>query len=77
MVECDGEPVKSAKRSFGSAVRRAGLGEWVDDETGTDRTRFVTDVTPHVAHHTAAVWMVGDGIQMAKVRNISGIPTRA
>jgi integrase len=75
VVEFEGEPIKSIKRAFGSAVRRAGLGEWVDDptaETAEDRRRFVTDVTPHAVRHTAAVWMVGDGVDMAKVSRSLG-----
>jgi integrase len=42
VIEWAGQPVKSIKRGFREAVKRAGLG---------------ADVTPHVLRHTAASWM--------------------
>lgn len=57
VIEWAGEPVKSIKRGFREAVRRAGLG---------------TDVTPHVLRHTAASWMAEAGIPMSEIAAVLG-----
>ena len=46
VIEWAGKPVKSIKRGFREAVKRAGLG---------------SEVTPHVLRHTAASWMAEAG----------------
>jgi integrase len=56
VIEWGGKPLKSIKRSFGEAARRAGL----------------EDVTPHVLRHSSAVAMVGAGVSMAKVSQFLG-----
>lgn len=57
VIEWNRQPVKSIKKAFGAAVRRAGL----------DR-----DVTPHVLRHTAAVWMAEDGVRMEEISQYLG-----
>jgi integrase len=57
VIEWAGEPVKSIKRGFREAVRRAGL----------DKT-----VTPHVLRHTAASWMAESGIPMSEIAAVLG-----
>lgn len=56
VIEWGGKPLKSIKRSFGEAARRAGL----------------QDVTPHVLRHSAAVAMAGAGVPMAKISQFLG-----
>lgn len=56
VIEWGGSPLKSIKRAFGEAARRAGL----------------EAVTPHVLRHSAAVTMVGAGISMEKVSQYLG-----
>jgi integrase len=56
VIEWGGKPLKSIKRGFGEAARRAGL----------------EDVTPHVLRHSSAVAMVGAGVSMAKVSQFLG-----
>jgi len=50
------KPLKSIKRGFAEAAKRAGL----------------EDVTPHVLRHSSAVAMVGAGVSMAKVSQFLG-----
>lgn len=57
VVEWAGAPVKSIKRGFREAVKRAGLGP---------------DVTPHVLRHTAASWMAEAGIPMSEIAAVLG-----
>ncbi len=57
VVEWAGKAIKNVKRGFTSAATKAGLGP---------------DVTPHVLRHTAAVWMVEDGIPMSEVAQYLG-----
>lgn len=56
VIEWGGKPLKSIKRSFGEAAKRAGL----------------EDVTPHVLRHSAAVAMAGAGVSMAKISQFLG-----
>jgi integrase len=56
VIEWAGGPVGSIKRGFASAVRAAGL----------------SDVTPHVLRHTAAVHMAVAGVSMAKIAQYLG-----
>lgn len=56
VIEWGGKPLKSIKRGFGEAAKRAGL----------------EDVTPHVLRHSAAVAMAGAGISMDKIAQMLG-----
>jgi len=51
VVEWCGKPVKSVKKGFAAAVRAAGL-----PTEGADK------VTPHILRHTAATWMMREGV---------------
>lgn len=57
VIEWAGQPVKSIKRGFREAVKRAGLG---------------ADVTPHVLRHTAASWMAEAGVPMSEIAAVLG-----
>jgi integrase len=46
VVEWDGKPVESVRKSFAAAARRAGLG---------------AQVTPHILRHTCATWLMQNG----------------
>jgi integrase len=56
VIEWSGKPVGSITKGFAAAVERAGL----------------ENVTPHTLRHTAAVWMIADGIPMQKVSQYLG-----
>jgi integrase len=56
VIEWNGQRVKSVKRSLAKTAEKAGL----------------TDVTAHVFRHSAAIWMVSDGIPMPKVAQYLG-----
>lgn len=56
VVEWAGHPVKGVARAFGAACVRAGL----------------EDVSPHVLRHSAAVRMVENGVDLAKVGQYLG-----
>lgn len=56
VVEYAGRQVKSIKKGFREAARRAGL----------------DDVTPHVLRHTAATWMVQQGVPIEQVAKYLG-----
>jgi integrase len=56
VVEYAGRQIKSIKKGFREAARRAGL----------------DDVTPHVLRHTAATWMVQKGIPIEQVAKYLG-----
>jgi integrase len=56
VIEWGGGPVKSVKRGFAEACRKAGLEE----------------VTPHVLRHSAAVAMVEGGASIAEVAQVLG-----
>jgi integrase len=57
VIEWNGERVRSVRKGFSEAVRRAGLGK---------------DVTPHTLRHTAASWMESGGIPMAQISRFLG-----
>lgn len=57
VIEWAGQPVKSIKRGFREAVKRAGLDK---------------SVTPHVLRHTAASWMAEAGIPMSEIAAVLG-----
>jgi len=57
VIEWAGQPVKSIKRGFREAVKRAGLG---------------ADVTPHVLRHTAASWRAEAGVPMSEIAAVLG-----
>jgi integrase len=57
-VEWNGEPVKSIRKAFASAVTDAGL-------TGK--------VTPHVLRHTAATWLMQAGVDMWEAAGFLGM----
>ncbi len=56
VVEWDGEPIKSIRKGFTEACRRAGL----------------EGVTPHTLRHTAASWMETGGIPMGQISRFLG-----
>lgn len=56
VIEWAGKPVKSVKRAFREACTRAKL----------------EAVTPHVLRHTAAVWMIEDGLSISEVAQYLG-----
>lgn len=56
VIEWGGQRVRSVKRAFGKACKRAGL----------------TDVSPHTLRHTAAVWMAEAGVPMAVIAQYLG-----
>lgn len=56
VIEWNRQRVKSVKRSLAKTAEKAGL----------------TDVTAHVFRHSAAIWMVSDGIPMPKVAQYLG-----
>lgn len=56
VIEFEGMPIKSIRRSFEAAVRRARL----------------KDVHIHDLRHTAAVWMAAAGVSMEKIREFMG-----
>jgi integrase len=61
VVEWDGEPIKSVRKGFSEACRRAGL----------------EDVTPHTLRHTAASWMESGGIPMGQISRFLGHKTES
>ena len=74
VVEWEGGPVKSVKKAFKSACEAAGLG-WY--ETRIRKARevrvFVTDVTPHTLRHTAATWLMQNGVELSKAADFCGM----
>lgn len=56
VIEWYGNPVLSVKKSIKAAAKRAGL----------------TDVSPHVFRHSAAVWMAEDGVPMEEIAQYLG-----
>jgi integrase len=56
VVEYAGEPVLDIKKGFAGAARRAGL----------------DGVVPHDLRHSAAVWMVEDGVSIDEVAQYLG-----
>jgi len=56
VIEWAGKPVKSVKKAIQRTAERAGL----------------EGVTPYVLRHTAAVWMVEDGVPMSEISQFLG-----
>ncbi|WP_419696278.1 site-specific integrase [Mesorhizobium muleiense] len=67
VVEWQGRPVGSIKKSFNSACEAAGLG-WYDKDG-----KFETDVTPHVLRHTAATWLMQNGTELSLAADFLGM----
>lgn len=57
VIEFAGKPVKSIKRTFHTARKRAGLDKMV---------------TPHVIRHSSASWMAEAGIPMSEIAAVLG-----
>jgi integrase len=62
VVEWNGKPVKSVKKSFAAGARAAGL-----------RTEGPDKVTPHILGHTAATWMMRKGVNTWKTAGCLGM----
>lgn len=62
VIEWNGERVRSVRKGFSEAVRRAGLGK---------------DVTPHTLRHTAASMLETGGIPMGQISRFLGHKTEA
>jgi len=62
VIEWNGKPVTSVKKSFAAAARAAGL-----PTTGPER------VTPHILRHTAATWMMRNGVETWKAAGFLGM----
>ncbi len=77
VIEWNGEPVKSIRKGFTEALRRAGLGEWLPHPEKPDLKVFHSDVTPHTLRHTAASWMESGGIPMGQISRFLGHKTEA
>jgi integrase len=56
VVEFRGKPMRNIQNGFRAACDRAGL----------------TGVTPHILRHSAATWMVMDGVPIAEVARVLG-----
>lgn len=70
VVEWNGKPVQSVKKSFRSACESAGLG-WY--ETVDGKEVFKTDVTPHILRHTAATWLMLNGTELSLAADFLGM----
>ena len=57
-VEWNGEPVQDIHKAFGNVVADAGLD---------------ADVTPHVLRHTAATWLMQNGVDMWEASGYLGM----
>lgn len=57
IIEHNGKPLKTVKRGFAAAVKRAGLS---------------ADVTPHVMRHSGASWLLEDGMSDDDVARMLG-----
>ena len=63
------------KTAFTAACRRAGLG-W-QEKTEDGKSRFVTDVTPHVCRHTFATWHYRENRDFTALQKLGGWKTPA
>lgn len=77
VIEWNAESVKSIRKGFTEAVKRAGLGEWVQHPEEPDEKVFRSDVTPHTLRHTAASWLESDGIPMGQISRFLGHKTES
>lgn len=62
VVEWCGKPVKSIKKAFAAAVEAAGL-----PTTGPHK------ITPHILRHTAATWMMREGVEPWRAAGLLGM----
>jgi integrase len=60
LVEWRGEPVAKVRKAFARSVQAAGLGP---------------DVTPHTLRHTAATWLMQEGVDPWKAAGMLGMTT--
>lgn len=60
VIHYDGQPIKSVKRSWAQAVKRAGLSD---------------DVTPHCLRRTRATWLMQAGVDMWEAAGHLGMTT--
>ena len=67
IVEWEGGPIRSIRKAFRSACEVAGLG-WRDGGGN-----FQTDVTPHTLRHTAATWLMQNGVELSKAADFCGM----
>jgi integrase len=58
VIEFAGKPIASVRKSFGTAIERAGLSG--------------LDVTPHVLRHTAATWMAQADVSLFEIAGRMG-----
>ncbi|WP_245439869.1 tyrosine-type recombinase/integrase [Mesorhizobium sp. Z1-4] len=74
VVEWEGAPVRSVRKAFKTACEIAGLG-WYETRIvkGVEKRVFVTDVTPHVLRHTAATWLMKNGVELSKAADYLGM----
>lgn len=72
VIEWNGDQVKSIRKGFTEALRRAGLGEMVPHKTKPETLVFKSDITPHTIRHTSASWMESDDIPMRKISRFLG-----
>ncbi|RWM98990.1 MAG: site-specific integrase [Mesorhizobium sp.] len=74
IVEWEGGPVRSVRKAFKSACESAGLG-WYEARIvkGVETQVFVTDVTPHTLRHTAATWLMQNGVELSKAADFCGM----
>lgn len=77
VIEWNGEAIKSIRKGFTEAVRRAGLGEWVPRDDKPEELVFCSDVTPHTLRHTAASHMETGGIPMGQISRFLGHKTES
>lgn len=56
IIEYGGQPIKTVKKGFQSACKRAGL----------------KGVTPHILRHSGATWMSMDGVPMREIAQMLG-----
>lgn len=64
VLECDGRPVRSMRKSFATAVRRAGLHEPGHPHTGP--------VIPYTLRHSACTWLVQAGVDLWQIAGMMG-----
>jgi integrase len=62
VIEWNGTPVRSVRKGFAAAARAAGL-----PISGPDK------VTPHVLRHTAATWMMQNGVDLWQAAGFLGM----
>jgi integrase len=71
VIEHAGKPVGSVKKAFARAAIRAGFKEQVG-ETEDGQPIWKATVSPHTLRHTAATWMIQDGVETREVARYLG-----